>query len=52
MKKCQICNKENDSILDYCLDTCLDNYCYFYKDNYLVNKYKQNHLVFELLLNT
>jgi len=50
---CCICKKIiNNSIYNFCFETCLDDYCFLSEDNYLINKYKQNHLVFELLVNT
>jgi hypothetical protein len=53
---CRVCKKELKTPMiigqDYCQDTCLDDFCKIYNDNYLVNKYKDNPLVFELLVNT
>lgn len=53
---CRICHKKLNKVPeqygDYCLETCLDDYCYIYDDNYLVTKYKTDNLVFNLLVNT
>lgn len=55
MTICRICKKNInilDKYADFCIDTCLDDYCYLYEDDYLVFKYNKDPLVFELLLNT
>ena len=56
VNNCRVCNNIlKTSIIygqDYCQDSCLDDFCNISEDNYLVNKYKDNPLVFELLVNT
>jgi hypothetical protein len=55
MSICRVCKKNInivDKYNDYCEETCLDDYCYLYDDDYLINKYKKDPLVFELLINT
>ena len=51
MNTCSICSKETINS-NYCIETCIDDYCYKYNDNYLTKKYNQFPLVFELLFNT
>jgi hypothetical protein len=53
---CAVCSKKlpnpTDKYHNYCQESCLDDYCYIYGDNFLVTKYNTNHLIFELLVNT
>ena len=53
---CRVCKQELNTPmiygLDYCRETCLDDFCSIYSDNYLVKKYAENPLIFELLVNT
>lgn len=50
MPYCLVCNKSTNFNINYCSSLCLDDYCYIYNDNFVLNKYNSNKLIVEFLL--
>lgn len=50
MSHCLVCNNKTNFNINYCSNSCLDDYCYIYDDNLILNKYNSNKLIIEFLL--
>ncbi len=50
MPYCLVCNKSTNFNINFCGVSCLDDYCYIYDDNFVLNKYNTNKLIVEFLL--